>query len=458
MKSSSLMFLSVLGAVAMALVFSFHSPDAHAAAGSLLASLSDPGAALGALGFGLMGRTSIAQLREERNTIAKECNDMMESLPKDAKWTDEQVKTYDAKLDKIETLDASISRQQRLLDKTADEHFKPLDKKSADPVTARAREVFHNWIGSQDQSFSAEQWMEIRNVLSTTTGSQGGFTVPSEISKELIESLKEYGGMREAAYILNTSDGRPLSFPTTNGTAEVGEIVAENAGGTGQEDPSFGSASLNAFKYTSKIIVVPWELLQDSMIDVEALVMARIRERLGRINNLHFTVGTGSGQPTGIVTAATSGKVGTTGQTVTVIYDDLVDLQHSVDPAYRRQGSGFMMADGSIRVVRKVKDAQGRPIFNPGYEMGVPGGAPDLLLGSPIRVNQDMPAMAANAKSILFGNFKKYYIRDVVELIVRKYEDSNYARNGQVGYQAWNRCGGNLLDTAAVKFYQNSAT
>jgi HK97 family phage major capsid protein len=154
---------------------------------------------------------------------------------------------------------------------------------------------------------------------------------------------------------------------------------------------------------------------------------------------------------------ASSGKVGTTGQTTSVIYDDLVDLVHSVNRAYRGNAT-FMMADTSLRVVRKIKDSQGRPIFNPGYETGVPGGAPDTLLGYRLTVNDDVAAMAANAKSIAFGDMKQYVIRDVMDVAVRRFDDSAFALNGQVGFCGWTRTGGNLLDTAAVKFYQNSAT
>jgi len=159
--------------------------------------------------------------------------------------------------------------------------------------------------------------------------------------------------------------------------------------------------------------------------------------------------------------ASALGKTGTTGQTLTVTYDDLVDLEHSVDPAYRQlPGVGFMMHDTSLRVVRKIKDTQGRPIFVPGYESSNPGGAPDRLLNRSIFINQDMPVMAANAKSILFGAFKKYKARRVMDLTIFRMTDSAFTRAGQVGFVAFNRMGGNLIDISGttVKHYANSAT
>jgi len=182
--------------------------------------------------------------------------------------------------------------------------------------------------------------------------------------------------------------------------------------------------------------------------------------RLGRIFNTHATVGTGTGQPFGIVPRAALGKTGTTGQTLTVIYDDLVDLEHSINRAYRSSAKfGFMMADSSLKVVRKIKDSNGRPIFVPGYEQGNPGGAPDRLLNRPVTINDDVAAMAANAKSILCGDFSKYKVRKVMDLTLFRMTDSAFTLNGQVGFVAFNRMGGNLVDAGgAVKYYANSAT
>ena len=203
---------------------------------------------------------------------------------------------------------------------------------------------------------------------------------------------------------------------------------------------------------------MPFELLQDSQIDVAAFVEQRLAQRIGRITNQYFTTGTGSAQPRGVVTAASTGKTGTTGQTLTVIFDDLVDLVHSIDPAYRTGGAcRWMMNDSSLKVVRKIKDSQSRPVFLPGYD-GLGGAMGDSLLGYPITINQDMAAMGANAKSIAFGDFSKYVIRDVMQLTLFRFEDSAYAKLGQVGFLMWHRAGGNMLDSAAVKLYVNSAT
>ena len=137
-----------------------------------------------------------------------------------------------------------------------------------------------------------------------------------------------------------------------------------------------------------------------------------------------------------------------------MIYDDLVDLKHSVNRAYRAGGK-FMMNDLSVAIVSKIKDTTGQPIWVPGITQG----APDLLLGHPVVTNDDMAVMAANAKSIIFGDLSKYAIRDVNgSTMIRRFDDSAFALSGQVGFCGWQRSGGNLLNTAAVKYYANSAT
>lgn len=403
---------------------------------------------------------SIQAMRERRNALAKETRNLLDQNPA-ASWKDEHTTQYDEKMEEIERIDAAIARHEKLLNATAENKFKdagvrerPDDGNGETPL----RGLHANWLRGGDAAISAEDWTRIRNTMSTTVPAEGGFTVPTEVATSVADALKEYGGMREVSTIIRTSGFGDMNFPTSDGTTEVGELIGENVTAT-DLDPTFGVKTLKAYKYSSKVITVPWELLQDSAVDIEAFVNGRIVSRLGRITNLHFTTGTGTGQPTGIVTASPVGKVGITGQTTTVIYDDLVDLQHSVDPAYRKRNAKFMMHDLSVAKIRKLKDADGRPIFLPSYDAGIRGGVPAELLGSPIVVNQDVPQMAANAKSILFGDYTPYIIRDVMAITMFRFTDSAYAKKGQVGFMAWMRSGGNFVDVGgAAKHYANSAT
>lgn len=401
---------------------------------------------------------SIQSLRECRSARAKELHTLLEQNP-GSKWTPALQEKYDAGMAEIADLEKQIERHQRLLDEMAKDAINNQVGEAVERAEKKSPEssIFVRWLRNGDSAITSAEWANIRATMSTTTGSEGGYTVQSDVSRTLIEALKAYGGMRSAATVIQTEMGNPLSFPTTDGTSEVGELIPENTTAT-SADPTFGTVSVNAYKFSSKIVAVPFELLQDSQIDIEEFVRSRLAERLGRITNTYFTTGTGSSEPRGVVTGASSGKVGTTGQTTTVIFDDLVDLIHSVDPAYRASNRcRFMMHDSSLKVIRKLKDSQGRPIFLPGYD-GLGNTMPDTLLGYGITINQDVAQMAANAKSILFGDFAKYIIRDVMAVTMFRFSDSAYAKLGQVGFLAWMRSGGNLVDSAAVKYYANSAT
>ena len=408
---------------------------------------------------------SIQALREKRGTIAAALKELV-AKPDFDTVTDQAV--YDNSMGEIDKIDSAIKRQNDLNAKIAD------DAITANVADASARigrdkgskdaSLYAKWLRGGDNALNSEDWQHIRNTMSTTTGSEGGFTVQTDVATSVLDALKAFGGMRDVSTVMRTEKGNAMSFPTSDGTAEVGEIIAENVTAT-SADVVFGTKSLPVYKYSSKIVAVPFELLQDSSVDVEAFVQGRMVTRLGRITNTHFTVGTGTAQPNGVITAAGTGvtAANATSQVSAIIYDSIINLIHSVDPAYRALGNcKFMMNDASVKVIRQIKDAQSRPIFIPGYDAtqgGAAYSAPDTLCGYPIVINQDMAVMAAAAKSIAFGDFSYYYIRDAMDISMFRFTDSAYTKLGQVGFLGWMRSGGNFIDVGgAVKLFINAAT
>lgn len=405
---------------------------------------------------------SIQNLREQRAAKAKALSELVNK----ADWNPESDQAvYDAGIAEIEALDSRIANINALNERVASEALtnsviEASERAGRDKKSDDAR-LYAKWLRGGDKALNAEEWASIRNTMSTTTNSEGGFTVQTEVATSVLDALKAFGGMRSVATVIQTAMGNSMSFPTSDGTSEVGEVIAENTTAT-DADVSFGTKSLPVYKYSSKVVTVPFELLQDSNVDIEAFVRDRLVTRLGRITNTHFTTGTGSSQPTGIMAAATTGvtAANATSQVTAITYDSVIDLIHSVDPAYRALGNcRFMLNDSAVKVLRKIKDGQSRPIFVPGYETGVPGGAPDTLCGYPITVNQDVASMAASAKSIAFGDFSFYYIRDVMAVEMFRFTDSAFTKKGQVGFLAWMRSGGNLIDVGgAVKLFVNAAS
>jgi HK97 family phage major capsid protein len=394
--------------------------------------------------------------RERRNALAKDTRNLLDNNK--STWTPENDKQYNDNIAEIERIDATIAREQKMLDLAAENHFKDVSRESDQPKD-KAQSLYNKWCRGGDNALTQDDWAAIRNTMSGNPAAnpeQGGYTVPTTIATTILDALKAYGGMRVVADVIRTSGGEPMQFPTSDGTSEVGEIVGENTSAT-DADVAFGTVGLGVYKYSSKVVTVPWELLQDSTADIEGFITGRLNTRLGRITNRHFTIGTGVAQPRGVMVAAPIGKTGAVSAIPAILYDDLVDLEHSVDPAYRLNAK-WMFHDDFLKLVRKVKDDNGRPIFVPGYEQGNPGGAPDRLLNRDIQINQDVASPAAGAISAAFGDFSYYKIRDVMAVTMFRFSDSAYTKKGQVGFLAWMRSGGNLVDIGgAIKTFKHGA-
>lgn len=401
---------------------------------------------------------SIQQLRERLAALKKDARNLLENKGS-ATWTKEEQDQFDAKMGEAERVENQIEAIQRLMDDEAEDNFRDVKNKKDGAGADKPNPVmsaYENYLRKMSNRLTPQEIEAIRNTMSTTSGSEGGYTVQPIVASTLIEALKDFGAMRRIASRLATTSGADLSFPSTNGTSEEGEIVEQNAQ-AGNADLSFGTVPLNTYKFSSKVIAIPIELLQDSNIDVVSLVHGRMRERIGRIQNRMFTVGTGVGQPFGEITAATVGKVGAAGQVTTITYDDLVDLVDSIDPAYSSENFKWQFNQALRRQLRKMKDSAGRPIWTPSYDEGATAGMPDLLLGHPVVLNNHMPSPGASAKSLSFGDHSKYQIRDAMDMTIFRFEDSAYLTKGQVGFLAWARAGGNLIDTNAVRTYQHAA-
>ncbi|MCH2040288.1 MAG: phage major capsid protein [Saccharospirillaceae bacterium] len=411
---------------------------------------------------------SIQDLREERKNIAAQMINLVENKPEDQKWTADDQKKYDDLKAAIEPLDQQIaafeetlqlsqSVQDQIGNIAAEQNI------SIDEATQREskrKECLNAWmrggvdnLTSEQREFMASEVIRVQNEMGVGQAQKGGALTHREFATRLLEAMKKFGGMRSVANILPTATGNPMDMPTTDATSEEGEIVGENAQ-AGEGDTEFGTISMGAFKYSSKSIAIPFELLQDSDIDLEAYILRLLAMRLARIQNKHFTIGTGSGQPKGIVTAAQVGK--TAASPTKITFGELNHLIHSVDPVYREGGNcGLMFNDITLRDLKDENDAQGRPLWLPGHEAG----DPDRIYGYGYTINQQMDGVGANNKPVLFGDFNHYTIRDVAQVQMFRMDDSKFTLKGQVGFVGFQRSDGNLLDVGgAVKALQCAST
>lgn len=296
---------------------------------------------------------------------------------------------------------------------------------------------------------------QFKNAAGVGTGAAGGFTVPPAFRDKIVQALLAYGPMLQLAETFDTDTGVNIPWPTNDDTANEGAILGENTQIT-EQDVTLGTNALDAYMYTSKLVRVSYQLMQDRP-DFDTWLAGRLGERLARVYNRHFTVGTGTAQPDGIVTSATVGITGSGSLASTggFTYDNLIDLIESMDDAYLQSlNARFMMHQTVRKALRKIKDTTGMPIWQPGLQAGTP----DSLLGYPTSINNHMPALATGSKSLLFGDIREAYVIRLVRQNELVRLNERYADFLQVGFFAFGRTDGTLQNSAAVRVMQTTAT
>ena len=419
--------------------------------------------------------TDVQKLTESRARLWEQMKAILDTATaEDRTTTAEERQTYNRLEGDLDAAGEQISQAERHQARAAE--MNRVDRTGVVPAPVALnrdgdtaddyRMAFNMWARFGNGELTAEQTAilragaintsdlrELRNAQGVGTGAGGGFTVPPLFRDALIEALKFYSSVRQESTLILTDTGASLPWMTNNDTANVGSILAENTA-IAEADLVFGTATLDVFMYTSNLVRVSLQLLQDSAIDIEDFLPRKLGERIGRIQNAHFTTGTGTAQPLGFVTGGTA-VVAPVGNTVGYSFDALVDATARLDPAYL--GGGNLAWQGSQALLasfRKLKDTQGRPLWEPSYQVG----APDTLLGYRYIMNNDMPAPAVSAKSLAFGDFRTgYVVRDVTGLQTLRLGE-RYAEFLQVGWFAFMRSGGTVQDARAFTILQNSAT
>lgn len=399
-------------------------------------------------------------LKERRSKVAKQMRDMVSTAEtEDRGLTAEEREQWDRMNADIESLESRIEIAERAYElgdfaDLDDDGVQPTqpgtqpqgsrNQPSEEEVRANA---FWAMVRSQEPGLSGLS-QEHRAILAgmldretraqgVGTPSAGGYTVPQGFQSQIVEAMKAYGGIRNAATILTTETGNPLPFITDNDTANVGAILDENTQDS-EQDVTFGQVSLGAYKYTSRIVRVSVELLQDNAVNLEAYLSRIFARRLGRATAAHYATGTGTNQPRGLMVAAAAGPTAAANNAIT--YLELLDLKHSVDPAYRN-GARWAMNDSTLKAIKKLLDQEGRPLWSP----SIASDSPSTIDGDPYVIDQGIANIGSNARSIAYGDLSSYHIRDVRAMtLVRLVE--RYADYHQVGFIAFMRTDADLID------------
>lgn len=421
---------------------------------------------------------SMKDLNDKRSKLVADAREALDAIK--ANTDEARAAELDARHDAImadfDKVEAQIAREQRVADAEArinaaadEERAKKRPIAGAEEARGAAegdkpeyRTVFYKYLasGANLDELSGEERAvlkagvvadaEKRVQVSTqgTSTTAGGYTVPVELSNQIVKSMKAWGPMydEDICTVISTSTGVTIKIPTVDDTAVTAGQHAEGTAMTDDngKDVTFGQKSLESYGYDTEWVKFSLELARDSIFNMESLLGSLLGERLGRIANLQLSTGDGVGDPNGVVTASTKGKDAAAAAAVT--YDEIIDLVHSVDPAYRTSPKvRFMFNDLTLAVLRKLKDGAGNYIWTHG---DVQNGVPGTILGYRYSINQAMDGVASGKKSILFGDFGKYYVRKVGSPMIGVKRESYWPDLGIAGLVYLD---GELGDTAAVK-------
>jgi HK97 family phage major capsid protein len=391
------------------------------------------------------------KLREQRAKLVADARVITDAVADGETMTTENSAKFDTIMAEADRLKVEIDRADRLTDAESDlsnriDRRAGRDNLSADEAKAKLdleASAFKHYLragmNGMPDDLRAVATPRFQAAQGTGSDAAGGYTVPEGFYGQVISAELAFGGMLDPGVCdtFSTSTGNPLPIPTDNDTANEGAILGENIQST-EQDVTFGAVTLNGHTYTSKIIRVANQLLQDSAFDLNAFLAGKLGTRVARIMHRHFTTGDGASKPTGVVNASTAAF---TSAAATVISpDEIIDLAHSVDPSYRN-GARYMMNDNTLKALKKVKDGDGRYIWSSGLAFK----EPDSINGYPYTINQHMADIATGTKSMLFGNFSKYMIRNVAGIMVMRLVE-RYADYNQTGFVMFQRADGNLVD------------
>jgi len=389
-------------------------------------------------------------------------------------WTAEERTNWDAADAEITTVSEDIERLERMANLESVDYGQARQGTGADapasaPDTDEARaeaydQAFGRWIrGGMDYCTSEQRQLmasnaavgEQRAYQGITTPSLGGYLVPAGFRNTMTETLKAFGGLINFANVIQTETGNPLSWPTNDDTGNIGAILNENTQITEQE-ATFGTKAVGAYTYTSKLVRVSLQLLQDNVFDLDNWLPRKLGERIGRAVANDLVNGTGVGQPTGALPTSVNGATVSAANFIDydggagghLGYNALVDLEHSIDPAYRALGdTRYLFSDSTLKILRKYVDTPLRPIWNPVPVMGQPA----TINGQPYSIDQAMPAATGTNKPILFGNFNAgFLVRQALDVQAVRLTE-RYADFLQVGYFGFMRIDSVPDDTAAYK-------
>ena len=396
----------------------------------------------------------ILELRGRRNTLWEQTKAFLEEhRGENGLVASDAVEQYDRMAQEVKDLGAEIERleQQAQVDaQLAAPTSRPVSGKPMLMTEERAAtktgtkeyaEAFWNMIRNRGN------YGEVHNALSVGEDSEGGFTVPDEFERKLVEALEGNNIFRGMATVIRTSSGtRKIPIAEDTGEAswiDEGEEIPES-------DTTFGQTMLSAYKLGT-MIKISNELLNDSAFDLASYIARRFGVRMGNAEERAFITGDGVGKPLGLLDDA-GAKVGvTTAKTTAISFDEVFQLYYALKAPYRKKAE-FLCNEALVLQLMTIKDNNGNYIWKPGLDIG----KPDTLLNRPLKTSAFMPEVTAGNKVMAFGDYSYYWIADRQNRTFRRLNEL-YARTDQVGFLTTQRVDGKLILPEAVQVLQMKA-
>lgn len=424
---------------------------------------------------------NLTELQERRGRLVTQAREALDAITAntDEARSAELTQRHDTIMAEFDTLEASIAREERVASmEAAEQERRERQRPAGDDRETRAQDG-HEGAGGADRGEREQRQREYRGAFyamlaqggdasaltpeqrdllrrgyvetrtqTAGTPAAGGYSVPVELAREIVRTMKDWGPMYDGDIVREvvTGGGNEFDIPTNDDTGKSAGSLGEGADLTDDNSGDFelGQKVLNAYVDATPWVKVSFELLQDSVFNIEAFLAELLGERLGRRTNARLTVGTGSNQPNGIVSAAGLGK--TAASATAIVADELLDLQHSVRAPYRRSPKcRWQFADTTLLAIRKLKDGQGNFL----WQMGdIKAGAPNTLLDKPYSINDDVPAIATGARAVIFGDHSRYWVRKVGSPLIGTVRERFWPKIGMAGLVRYD---GELVDSDAVK-------
>ena len=386
------------------------------------------------------------ELLEKRASLLKEVQD----LAKLEKPTEEQERSFDEKKEAFDNLEAEIKRAKakeaiRAMKATAVEVDATKEGTTKEEMDSRYEKAFHSYLRNamtdKDRAVLDSTTYGRANVQSTAVA-LGGYTIPEGFSGLLEKALLYWMPFNESLVtIWKTKTGNPVPYPMFNDTANKGYAIGEAVNAeTSAVAMAFTEIIFGDYKYTSGFLRLNFELLEDSYFDMVSILAGAFGERMGRILTEVFTTGNGTTAPQGVTIGAATGVTAAAAAAIT--RDDIVGLIHSVDPAYRQNGT-LMFNDATLKAIKLLDHGTGDA--SPLYQISAISGEAAKIEGFQFVINNEMADIGASAISMVFGDFKKYIVRFIGQDRM-KVSTEIFASTDQLGMGLFKRVDAKVLN------------